>query len=96
MNKTMYALTYCYEGVDDNTPYACTIAVSEDKDKLREEMMKCVEEDCREVGIDEIDCEWDTEYNYEVYRDYGNEIHLHHKKYTELYTSYKIHSVKVI
>ena len=43
MKKTMFALTYCFEGVDDNCPYACTIAVSMDKEKLREKMMKCVE-----------------------------------------------------
>ena len=34
----MYALTYCYEGVDDNSPYAVTLAVSSDKQKLLDEM----------------------------------------------------------
>ena len=35
MKKTMYTLVYCFEGVDDNNPYACAIAVSEDIEKLR-------------------------------------------------------------
>ena len=39
----MYALTFCYEGVDDNAPFATTIAVSESVQRLREEMAKCVE-----------------------------------------------------
>ena len=41
----MYALTFCYEGVDDNAPFATTIAVSESVQRLREEMAKCVESD---------------------------------------------------
>lgn len=32
MNKKMFALTYCFEGVDDSCPYATTIAVSEDEE----------------------------------------------------------------
>ena len=36
MKKTMFTLTYCYEGVEDSLPYASTIAVSEDKDTLIE------------------------------------------------------------
>ena len=55
MNKTMYALTYCFDGVDDNYPYACTIAVSMDKEKLREKMMQCVEEDCTEPTDEDDD-----------------------------------------
>ena len=43
MNKKMFALTYCFEGVDDSYPYATTIAVSEDEEKLRKKMEECVE-----------------------------------------------------
>lgn len=94
MNKTMYALTYCFEGVDDNCPYACTIAVSEDIEKLREEMMKCVEEDCTEP-TDEDDV-WNTDCNYSVWKECNREVSLQHRKYINLYTTYKIHSVKVV
>lgn len=95
MNKTMYALTtYCFDGEDDNYPYAYTIAVSMDKEKLREKMMKCVEEDCTEP-IDEYD-EWNTESNYQVFKNYGDDVMLQHRKYINLYTTYKIHSVEVV
>lgn len=94
MNKTMYALTYCFDGVDDNYPYACTIAVSMDKEKLREKMMKCVEEDCTEPTDEDDD--WNTDCNYQVFKNYGDDVMLQHRKYTNLYTTYKIHSVEVV
>lgn len=94
MNKTMFALTYCFEGVDDNYPYACTIAVSMDKEKLREKMMKCVEEDCTEPTDEDDD--WNTDCNYQVFKNYGDDVMLQHKKYINLYTTYKIHSVEVV
>lgn len=94
MNKTMYALTYCFEGVDDNCPYACTIAVSTDKEKLREKMMKCVEEDCTEPTDEDDD--WNTDCNYQVFKNYGDDVMLQHRKYINLYTTYKIHSVEVV
>ena len=90
----MFALTYCYEGVDDNTPYACTIAVSMDIDKLREEMKKCVEEDCTEPTDEDDD--WNTDCNYQVFKNYGDDVMLQHRKYINLYTTYKIHSVEVV
>ena len=94
MKKTMFALTYCFEGVDDNYPYACTIAVSMDKDKLREKMMKCVEEDCTEPTDEDDD--WNTDCNYQVFKNYGDDVMLQHRKYINLYTTYKIHSVEVV
>jgi hypothetical protein len=94
MKKTMYALTYCFEGVDDNCPYACTIAVSMDIDKLREKMKKCVEEDCTEPT--DKDDEWNTDCNYSVWKDCNREVSLQHRKYINLYTTYKIHSVEVV
>lgn len=90
----MFALTYCFDGVDDNYPYACTIAVSMDKEKLREKMMKCVEEDCTEP-TDEND-DWNTDCNYQVFKNYGDDVMLQHRKYINLYTTYKIHSVEVV
>lgn len=96
MNKTMYALTYCYEGVDDNTPYACTIAVSEDIEKLRAEMEKCIEEDTREPNEEDGEDEWQDDINYKVYKKYDDEVYLQHKKNINLYASYKIHHVKVL
>ena len=92
--KRMFALTYCFEGVDDNYPYACTIAVSMDEEKLREKMMKCVEEDCTEP-TDEDDA-WDTDGNYQIVSNYGSEVILQHRKNINLYTSYKIQIVDVV
>lgn len=94
MKKTMYALTYCFDGVDDNYPYACTIAVSMDKEKLREKMKSCIEEDCTEPA-DEND-DWNTDCNYQVYKNYGDDVTLQHRKYINLYTTYKIHCVEVV
>ena len=94
MNKSMYALTYCFDGVDDNYPYASTIAVSMDEEKLREKMMECVEEDCTEP-IDE-DNAWDTDCNYQIVSNYGSEVMLQHRKNINLYASYKIHIVEVV
>lgn len=94
MNKTMYALTYCFEGVDDNRPFTCAIAVSEDIEKLRKKMMECVEEDCTEPT--DKDDAWDTDCNYQVISKYSNEVILQHRKYINLYTAYKIHIVEVI
>jgi hypothetical protein len=94
MKKTMFALTYCFEGVDDNYPYASTIAVSMDKEKLREKMKSCIEEDCTEP-TDEND-EWNTDCNYQVYKNYGDDVMLQHRKYINLYTTYKIHCVEVV
>ena len=93
----MYALTYCYEGVDDNYPYAQTIAVSEDTDKLREEMEKCIEEDTQENEEDE----WDDSCNFQVYERFGDNqsnciASLQHKARINLYTKYVIRNVNVL
>lgn len=93
----MYALTFCYEGCDDNYPYAVTIAVSEDFNKLREEMEKCIEEDTQENEEDE----WDDYYNFQVYQRVGDNqsismVSLQHKARTNLYTKYVIKNVNVL
>lgn len=94
MNKTMYTLVYCFEGVDDNYPYASAIAVSEDKEKLRKKMMECVEEDCTEP-IDEDDA-WDTDCNYQIVSNYGGEVTLQHRKNVNLYAKYRIQHTEMI
>ena len=38
MEKKMYSLTYCYEGVEDSKPFAATLAVSNDIEKLKNRM----------------------------------------------------------
>ena len=94
MNKTIYTLVYCFEGVDDNYPYASAIAVSEDKEKLREKMMECVEEDCTEP-TDEDDA-WDTDCNYQIVSNYGGEVTLQHRKNVNLYAKYRIQHTEMI
>lgn len=92
MEKKMYALTYCYEGVDNTAPYGATLAVSTDIEKLKAEMEKCVDEDCE---IDEDD-EWADDKNYIAYRKYDTEIALQHRKNINLYAKYTIRSVDVL
>lgn len=96
MKKEMFALTYCYEGVDNNIPYACTIAVSEDIEKLRAEMEKCIEEDTREPNEEDGENEWQDDINYQVFKKCGDDVVLQHKKNINLYASYKIHRVNVL
>lgn len=98
MEKKMYALTFIYEGVDDCLPYAVTIAVSEDRDKLIAEMENCVAEDCREMDEDEFEEAgeaWDT-VNYEVYEKYDGQVVLRHKENNDLFTKYTIQMVKFL
>ena len=91
--KTMYALTFCYEACNGNEPYASTIAISDDIEKLKEKMNRCVEEDCR---IDEED-EYNEECNYKVVSNcLETEVVLQHISETDLYTKYHIHFVEVI
>ena len=96
--KTMYALTFCYEGNPNNDqyPYASTIAISADKDKLIAEMNKCVEEDCK---VNEED-EWDDEYNFKKYQELKCDqfayVILQHKAYEDLFTKYRISPVNVL
>lgn len=94
MNKKMFALTYCFEGVDDSYPYATTIAVSEDEEKLRKKMEECVEEDCTEP-TDEDDA-WDTDCNFQIVSNYGGEVTLQHRKNINLYAKYRIQHTEMI
>lgn len=101
--KTMYALTWCYEGVDDNTPSAQTIAVSEDKNKLIDEMETWIIFDCEEIRREDFESEeeyenatWEDDVNFQVVRKSSTEVLLQHRKRTDLYTTYRIHSTKVL
>jgi hypothetical protein len=96
MEKTMYALTYCFEGTDQNAPYGTTIAVSYDIEKLREEMMRCVEEDCSPSGDgDEFDgC--DDSRNFEAYSKCDMMVKLTHKFIPFLHAIYRITEVDVL
>ena len=98
MEKKMYALTFIYEGVDDYLPFAQTIAVSEDRDKLITELEMCVAADCREMNEDELedaDESWDN-VNYEVCNRYDEEVILCHKENSNLYTKYTIREVRIL
>ena len=101
-DKQMYALVYLYEGVDDDCPFAQTIAVSDDKEKLKLELKKCVEEDTRYPDVDGDDDdeegdEWDTDCNWIERQNYGGEdVRLQHRKRINLYAQYYIHSVKLL
>ena len=92
MEKNIYALTFCYDGSDNSVPYASTVAVSEDIDKLREKMAQCVEEDTR---VDEED-EWTDTCNYVAEKVSIDCAILHHKYYSDLYTRYSIQKAEVI
>jgi hypothetical protein len=90
--KQMYALTFCYEGYENNIPTATTIAVSDSMQRLQEEMARCVEEDTR---VDEED-EWCDDCNFIVMENYGHYVKLRHTHRTELYQTYIITSVKYV
>lgn len=94
MKKPIYALTFCYEGVDDNSPFAQTIAVSEDVDKLREKMAECVKEDTREPNEEDGEDEWCEDCNYQVNQFGGTYTILQHKARTNLYCKYSIHTTE--
>ena len=102
-NKTMYALVWCYEGVDDNTPSAQTIAVSESKERLIEEMKNWVKNDCESPNQEDYDNAedyeediWNDERNYEIVRESSTEVLLQHRQRTNLFVTYRIHSTKVL
>lgn len=94
MEKKMYSLTYCYEGVDGSTPFGITLAVSNDFEKLKKYMKECVEEDCREPASE--DEKWNDDCNYSILSEFDGEVYLQHNASSNLYASYKINLVKVL
>lgn len=92
MERKIFALTYCYEGTDNTTPYGVTLAVSTDIEKLKAEMEKCIAEDCE---IDEEN-EWDDDKNFVEFIRCGTEIVLQHRKNINLYAKYTIRTADVL
>ena len=92
----MYALTYCYEGVDDSSPYANTIAVSENKELLKQKMMQCVEKDMRNPDPENDEDEWNEDCNWMMFMGGIERVMLQHKARINLYGTYEIHSVNVL
>lgn len=86
----MYALTYINKGSYNSTPFASTSAVSEDKEKLRKELRKCVTEDCQ---IDE-DATNDNK-NWSVLMQYDDVAELENSCLEE-YCKYSINKVEVL
>lgn len=96
MEKTMYALNYCFEGSDQTAPYGATLAVSYDMEKLQEEMMRCVEEDCLPSGDGDDFDGCDDSRNFEVYSKCDIMVRLTHKFIPFLNASYRITNVDVL
>lgn len=96
MEKTMYALNYCFEGTEQNAPYGATLAVSYDMEKLQEEMMRCVEEDCSPSGDDDEFDRCDDSRNFEVDSKCDRMVKLTHKFIPFLHAIYRITEVDVL
>ena len=94
METKMYSLTYCYEGVDDSKPFAATLAVSNDIEKLKKRMKECVAEDCRVPESE--DEEWNDDCNYSIWQQFDCEVYLQHNANNNLYATYMISPVEVL
>lgn len=99
----MYALTYCYQADGQNEPSATTIAVSEDKEKLKAEMARCIKEDTYVPQLEDYedefefeDAKWDDSANFKVVKDYGDSVYLQHNERDELWVVYQIGVVNVL
>ena len=88
----MYALTYLYGGCSNTMPFAQTIAVSESRQTLVEEMQRCIEEDI-DVNEDDI---WSDSCNFEVFKEYVDKVTLIHRHIEDLYAYYEIRNTSVL
>jgi hypothetical protein len=86
----MYALIFINEGNYNSTPYSSVIAVSENRDKLREKLRDCVIEDI-EINDDELD----ESKNWSVVKQYDDVAELEHVD-LDLYAKYTIIETDVI
>lgn len=86
----MYALIFINEGNYNSTPFSSVIAVSENRDKLREKLRECVNED-----IETSDDELDDNKNWSVVEQYDDIAELEHVK-LEYYAKYTIIETDVI
>ena len=101
--RQVYALTWCYEGVDSNTPSAQTIAVSDSKEALIDEMMTWVDMDTEELQPGDFETEeefeeacWNDDENFEIVRKDETDVLLQHRMRTNLYVRYRIQPTKFI
>ena len=97
--EKMYALNFTNNGNGmDSRPYGSTIAVSTDIEKLKAEMNKYIEQDCRETDDDFDGNEY--AHNFQICREYDNgdnvEVVLESKLDSELTATYLIHEVEVL
>lgn len=86
----MYALIFINEGNYSSEPYSTVIAVSENRDKLREKLRDCVIED---TEIDDYDL--DENKNWSVVKQYDDVAELEHIDLS-LYAKYTIIETEVI
>ena len=93
MEKQIYALTFLYEGCDDSYPYAMTLAVSDDREKLIAKLDEYIEED---TADDEEDI-WNEDCNFKVNENWRSDnyvgVILQHKARINLYQKYIINKV---
>lgn len=101
--KFIYTLGFLYEACDGNEPYSTTLFVSEDKQKLIDQMNEFVEQDCMEVKEEDYadkeeyeEDAWDEEKNYKLIDMCEIGCTLRHRMRTDLYTKYFINEVEVI
>lgn len=96
MEKQVYALTFLYEGHENSYPYAMTLSVSDDKEKLIAELDRYVEED---TADDEEDI-WNEDCNFKVNEKWVSDnyvgVILQHKTKIDLYQKYTIRKVDVL
>lgn len=95
MEKKMYSLTYCYEGIDNySNPFAITLAVSDDIEKLKKYMEERIAEDCRKPENE--DEKWNDDCNYSILTKFELDVYLQHNAHSNLYTTYWIKPVEVL
>lgn len=86
-----YALIYLYEGTESQSPFSIVMCVSNNLNKVKEQMKEWITHDTQ---IDEED-EYNEDCNFSIAQEYDNEVLLSHNK-INLYTKYKIQSVEII
>ena len=86
----MYALIFINEGNYSSEPYSSVIAVSENRDKLREKLRECVNED---IEFDDYDL--NESKNWSVIKQYDDVAELEHINLS-LYAKYIIIETEVI
>lgn len=86
----MYALIFINEGNYNSEPFSTVIAVSKNRDKLREKLRDCVIEDT-EINDDDLD----ENKNWLVIKQYDDVAELEHIE-LNFYAKYTIIETEVI